>query len=45
MIGSDGYVRERLLLEGAVPYSDNVVRNQFENIGSTDIKVLIAEYK
>ena len=43
--GADGSVNKRTFPDGAVAFSDNVVRHQVENIGDTDIKVLIAEYK
>jgi quercetin dioxygenase-like cupin family protein len=45
VVGADGSVSERSFPDGAVSFSNNVVRHQVENIGSTDIKVLIAEYK
>ena len=45
VLAADGTVSERSFPDGAVAYSDNIVRHQVENIGSTDIKVLIAEYK
>ena len=41
----DGSVNERTFPDGAVAFSDKVVRHQVENIGNSDIKVLIAEYK
>jgi hypothetical protein len=31
--------------DGAVLFSDKMVRHQVKNIGETDIKVLLAEYK
>lgn len=45
VLAADGSVIERSFPDGAVSFSDNIVRHQVENIGSTDIKVLIAEYK
>ena len=45
VVGADGSISERSFQDGAVSFSDNVVRHQVENIGSTNIKVLIAEYK
>ena len=42
VLAADGTVSERSFPDGAVAYSDNIVRHQVENIGSTDIKVLIA---
>ena len=43
--GPDGSVNERNIPDGAVLHSDKMVRHQVKNIGDTDIKVLIAEYK
>ena len=43
--GSDGSVSERNIPGGAVLYSDKMVSHQVKNIGETDIKVLLAEYK
>ena len=43
--GQDGSVNERNIPDGAVLHSDKMVRNQVKNIGETDIKVLLAEYK
>ena len=43
--GADGSVNERNIPDGAVLHSDKMVRHQVKNIGETDIKVLIAEYK
>ena len=45
VVGADGSFSERSFPDGAVSFSDNLVRHQVENIGNTDIKVLIAEYK
>ena len=41
----DGKVNERSIPDGAVLHSDKMVRHQVKNIGETDIKVLLAEYK
>ena len=43
--GADGSVNERNIPDGAVLHSDKMVRHQVKNIGETDIKVLLAEYK
>ena len=43
--GPDGSVNERNIPDGAVLHSDKMVRHQVKNIGETDIKVLLAEYK
>ena len=43
--GPDGSVNERTVPDGAVLFSDKMVRHQVKNIGETDIKVLLAEYK
>ena len=43
--GPDGSVNERSIPDGAVLFSDKMVRHQVKNIGETDIKVLLAEYK
>ena len=43
--GPDGSVNERSIPDGAVLHSDKMVRHQVKNIGETDIKVLLAEYK
>ena len=43
--GSDGSVNERKIPDGAVLHSDKMVSHQVKNIGETDIKVLLAEYK
>ena len=43
--GPDGIVNERSIPDGAVLHSDKMVRHQVKNIGETDIKVLLAEYK
>ena len=43
--GSDGSVNERNIPDGAVLHSDKMVSHQVKNIGETDIKVLLAEYK
>ena len=43
--GLDGSVNERNIPDGAVLHSDKMVSHQVKNIGETDIKVLIAEYK
>ena len=42
---ADGSVNERNIPDGAVLHSDKMVRHQVKNIGETDIKVLLAEYK
>ena len=41
----DGTINERKISEGFTRHNGRGVRHQVENIGSTDIKVLIAEYK
>ena len=43
--GSDGSVNVRNIPDGAVLHSDKMVSHQVKNIGETDIKVLLAEYK
>ena len=43
--GLDGSINERNIPDGAVLHSDKMVRHQVKNIGETDIKVLLAEYK
>ena len=43
--GPDGSLNERNIPDGAVLHSDKMVRHQVKNIGETDIKVLLAEYK
>ena len=43
--GLDGSVNERNIPDGVVLHSDKMVRHQVKNVGETDIKVLLTEYK